>query len=68
MDTLERIAGLPAERIVEAHGSFATAACIRCRKSVSPSWIKERVQRGEIARCPASKCKSGLVKPDIVCT
>ena len=31
IDTLERMAGVTAENIVEAHGSFATSRCIDCR-------------------------------------
>ncbi|KAN0059954.1 Sir2 histone deacetylase Hst2 [Thecaphora frezii] len=70
VDTLERIAGLPAERIVEAHGSFASAACIQCRTPVEPQWMRTKVMAGEIARCESKACRKkgrpGLVKPDIV--
>ncbi|RCH78880.1 NAD-dependent protein deacetylase sirtuin-2, partial [Rhizopus azygosporus] len=31
IDTLERLTGLDQEYIVEAHGSFATASCIKCK-------------------------------------
>jgi len=34
IDTLERMAGVTADNIVEAHGSFATARCIDCRVTV----------------------------------
>jgi NAD+-dependent protein deacetylase SIR2 len=34
IDTLERIAGVKPELIVEAHGSFATSRCIDCKKPV----------------------------------
>lgn len=74
IDTLERLAGLPADRIVEAHGSFATSRCLRCKKTVEETWMREKCMRGEVAYCPDAKCKSktaggrgGLVKPDIVC-
>ncbi|CAO1616075.1 unnamed protein product [Sympodiomycopsis kandeliae] len=73
IDTLERLAGLPADRIVEAHGSFATSRCIRCKKKVAEEWMKEKCMKGEVAYCPDSTCrqrtdggKGGLVKPDIV--
>ncbi|EPQ29773.1 uncharacterized protein PFL1_02446 [Pseudozyma flocculosa PF-1] len=70
VDTLERIAGLPADRIVEAHGSFASAACIKCRTQVEPDWMRAKVMAGQIARCEAKACRKrgspGLVKPDIV--
>ena len=35
IDTLERIAGVQEDLIVEAHGSFANSRCIECRKAVS---------------------------------
>ncbi|ETS60728.1 hypothetical protein PaG_04631 [Moesziomyces aphidis] len=72
VDTLERIAGVSEERIVEAHGSFATSTCIACKHRVDPEWIRTKVEKGEVARCPRSKCpgrkrgEGGLVKPDIV--
>lgn len=74
IDTLERLAGLPEDKIVEAHGSFASSRCIRCKKSVAESWMKEKCMKGEVAYCPRKDCqkrthggKGGLVKPDIVC-
>ncbi len=30
VDTLERLAGIPANKIIEAHGSFATQCCVEC--------------------------------------
>jgi NAD-dependent SIR2 family protein deacetylase len=72
IDTLERIAGLDGDRIVEAHGSFATSRCIRCKKQVEPEWIRDKVMQGQVARCPQKSCQAktdgegGLVKPDIV--
>lgn len=77
VDTLERIAGVEADKIVEAHGSFATSTCIVCKHRVDDDWIREKVMKGEVARCPRDKCPGpgkkrgkgeggGLVKPDIV--
>ncbi|KAK0545698.1 Sir2 histone deacetylase Hst2 [Tilletia horrida] len=72
IDTLERLAGLPADQIVEAHGSFAESHCIRCGTQAEPEWIRERILRGEVAYCEMERCmrqgggQGGLVKPDIV--
>lgn len=76
IDTLERLAGLSEDRIVEAHGSFAKSRCIRCKKEVEQEWIKEKVMAGQVAYCPHSSCQKlqskgsnknmCLVKPDIV--
>ncbi|XP_076199709.1 NAD-dependent protein deacetylase sirtuin-3, mitochondrial isoform X4 [Aptenodytes patagonicus] len=32
IDGLERVAGIPPDRLVEAHGTFATATCTVCRR------------------------------------
>ena len=63
IDTLERIAGVEDDKIVEAHGSFATSRCIDCSKEFPSDEMKRTVEEKKIARCP--ECK-GLVKPDIV--
>lgn len=63
IDTLERRAGVPAERIVEAHGSFATNRCIVARCRAPAADISDMVLEKKIPRC--RKC-GGLVKPDIV--
>jgi len=70
IDTLDLIAGLPAHKIVEAHGSFASAHCLRCEREMSTDYVLQAgVRRGEIVRCPEKergKVCGGLVKPDIV--
>ena len=40
IDTLERVAGLPEEKLVEAHGSFHSAHCVNCRKEYAHEWVK----------------------------
>jgi len=63
IDTLERRAGIPTGKVIEAHGSFATQRCIKCKRSFSDTEMKEYVKEGRIPRCKTCK---GLVKPDIV--
>ncbi|KAK4135835.1 NAD-dependent deacetylase sirtuin-2 [Trichocladium antarcticum] len=65
IDCLERAAGIPAERIVEAHGSFAAQRCIECKLGFDAAVMRAFVARGEVPRCAAEGC-GGLVKPDIV--
>ncbi|KAG7088084.1 hypothetical protein E1B28_012115 [Marasmius oreades] len=69
IDTLERRAGVPAEKIIEAHGSFAKQRCVKCKTPFDDKKMKEMVmnfsQRKEIPRCERKHCR-GLVKPDIV--
>ncbi|KAG6868260.1 hypothetical protein C0993_005751 [Termitomyces sp. T159_Od127] len=72
IDTLERRAGVSAEKIVEAHGSFATQRCIDCRTPFDDDEMRDIVlskrapgQEVGIPRCKKEDC-GGLVKPDIV--
>lgn len=73
IDTLERIAGVSDEYIVEAHGSFAENHCIDCRAEVSKAdlisqmWGTTSVPtENKPAKIPKCKKCGGLVKPDIV--
>ncbi|KAG8214517.1 DHS-like NAD/FAD-binding domain-containing protein [Butyriboletus roseoflavus] len=63
IDTLERRAGVPEKKIIEAHGSFATQRCIECKRPYEDEKIKKAVINSTIPRC--EHCR-GLVKPDIV--
>lgn len=63
IDCLERVAGVPSEKVIEAHGSFATQRCIECKVEYPDELMREFVTRGDIPHCP--EC-DGLVKPDIV--
>lgn len=63
IDTLERRAGVPEKKIIEAHGSFATQRCIDCKRPYDDEKIKKAVINSAIPRC--ERC-NGLVKPDIV--
>lgn len=65
IDCLERAAGVPAEKIIEAHGSFASQRCIECKKEFPDDEMKTHVQNGAVPRCIDRTC-NGLVKPDIV--
>ncbi|KAJ8653592.1 hypothetical protein O0I10_010742 [Lichtheimia ornata] len=62
IDTLERLAGLDEDLIVEAHGSFATASCIECNVKADTEMLRKKVAEGVVARC--EEC-DGLIKPDI---
>uniref|UniRef100_A0A3Q2ZQI0 NAD-dependent protein deacetylase n=1 Tax=Kryptolebias marmoratus TaxID=37003 RepID=A0A3Q2ZQI0_KRYMA len=65
IDTLERVAGLEGNDLIEAHGTFHTSHCVSscCRKEYTLDWMKEKIFSDEIPKC--EKCSS-LVKPDIV--
>ena len=68
IDTLETIAGIPASKIIEAHGSFGSAECLRCRTAYTTDDIRPQIQRGEVVRCERAGCdgkKGALIKPKI---
>lgn len=66
IDGLEHLATISEEQIVECHGHFRTASCIKCNKSMDGDKCKDLILNGDgktPPQCP--KCKSH-VKPDIV--
>ncbi|XP_060923920.1 NAD-dependent protein deacetylase sirtuin-3, mitochondrial isoform X2 [Limanda limanda] len=63
IDGLERMAGIPPELLVEAHGTFATATCTVCCRKYEGQDLRPDVMSGRVPRCPTCH---GVVKPDIV--
>lgn len=65
IDTLERVAGLEGDDLIEAHGTFYTSHCVSfsCRKEYDLDWMRDQIFSEDVPRC--AKCSS-LVKPDIV--
>ncbi|KAK5168716.1 Sir2 histone deacetylase Hst2 [Saxophila tyrrhenica] len=63
IDCLDREAGVPGDKIVEAHGSFARQSCIECSMPYPEDEIKKHIEAKSIPRCESCK---GLVKPEIV--
>ncbi|XP_054828625.1 NAD-dependent protein deacetylase sirtuin-3, mitochondrial isoform X2 [Eublepharis macularius] len=63
IDGLERVAGIPADKLVEAHGTFASATCTVCRRSYPGEDFRADVMADKIPQCPIC---TGLIKPDIV--
>uniref|UniRef100_A0A1B6JNI0 NAD-dependent protein deacetylase n=1 Tax=Homalodisca liturata TaxID=320908 RepID=A0A1B6JNI0_9HEMI len=63
IDTLERVAGLPGDKIIEAHGTFFTSHCLECQKEYSVDWMKEKIFQDSVPTCVLC---NGVVKPDIV--
>jgi NAD+-dependent protein deacetylase sirtuin 2 len=43
IDTLDRIAGIDAEKIVEAHGTFYTGHCMDCREAHTMEWMRGKL-------------------------
>lgn len=65
IDTLEQVAGV--QKIIQCHGSFASASCLVCRHKVDCEAIREDIFRQVVPHCP--KCPDipfAIMKPDIV--
>jgi NAD-dependent histone deacetylase SIR2 len=62
---LEREAGVPDEKIIEAHGSFANQSCIECKSSYPKELMLKAINEKSVPHCLQEGC-GGLVKPDIV--
>ncbi|EEZ99804.1 NAD-dependent histone deacetylase Sir2-like Protein [Tribolium castaneum] len=55
IDTLEKVANI--EKVIECHGSFATATCTKCGHKVTADAIREIVLAQQIPLC--EKCHPG---------
>ncbi|XP_038873699.1 NAD-dependent protein deacetylase sirtuin-3 [Salvelinus namaycush] len=63
IDGLEKISGIPDEKLVEAHGSFATSSCHLCYTSFPAQEAKSAIMSDKVPVC--TFCQA-TVKPDIV--
>ena len=61
IDNLHQRSGLPAERVIELHGTATEAVCLDCGDRVAAEEVHRRVEAGE----PAPRCRrcGGLLKP-----
>lgn len=53
IDTLETLAGV--QRVLQCHGSFATASCLRCKTRVPGPTIEPFIMRQEVPVCAICK-------------
>ncbi|KAI1422545.1 DHS-like NAD/FAD-binding domain-containing protein [Xylaria sp. FL1777] len=58
IDNIEANAGILPEKLVQCHGSFATATCQRCGHKVRGDTIFDDIKGGRIPRC--GKCITAL--------
>jgi NAD+-dependent protein deacetylase SIR2 len=58
IDNIEANAGIKPEKLVQCHGSFATATCQRCGYKVDGETIFYEIKAGKIPRC--DKCIATL--------
>lgn len=57
IDNLEAKAGITPDRLVQCHGSFATATCVKCGFKVVGDSLFPEIKAGKIPRC--RKCTQG---------
>ncbi|XP_054475622.1 NAD-dependent protein deacetylase sirtuin-3 [Anoplopoma fimbria] len=63
IDGLEKLCGIPDDKLVEAHGSFATAACHLCYTAYPAEEAKHAIMNDNVPIC--TFC-AATVKPDVV--
>jgi NAD+-dependent protein deacetylase SIR2 len=51
IDNLEQLAGVKEEKLVQCHGSFATASCMCCGRQVPGDEIKQDILNGIVPKC-----------------
>jgi NAD-dependent histone deacetylase SIR2 len=65
IDGLEIDAGVSKEKILNAHGSWKTQRCLKCRVPYPDAKMKDAILGGEVPICDRDGC-GGTFKPDIV--
>ena len=53
IDNLESHAGILSDKLIQCHGSFATATCQKCKAQVKGDNILPELRSGTVARCSA---------------
>lgn len=69
IDTLEKVSGIPSEKVLLCHGSFATFSCLNCKTKVDGSEIQHEIKNKILPRCKVCDQAEGytnVMKPDIV--
>ncbi|KZF22318.1 SIR2-domain-containing protein [Xylona heveae TC161] len=59
IDNIEGLAGIRPEKMIQCHGSFATASCVRCKYNVPGEEIYEDLRAGRVAKCQRCTRTSG---------
>ncbi|CAB3375884.1 Hypothetical predicted protein [Cloeon dipterum] len=64
IDSLELFAGIPEEKVVEAHGTFRTSHCMNCKREYKLDWLKTQLATDDENFIPKCRSCKGVVKPD----
>ncbi|KAJ5732672.1 NAD-dependent protein deacetylase h.t1.c1 [Penicillium malachiteum] len=63
IDNIEANAGVRAEKMVQCHGSFATATCVKCNFKVPGDAIFDDIREGKVPECSACVESIATLKP-----
>ncbi|KAK6463724.1 DHS-like NAD/FAD-binding domain-containing protein [Scheffersomyces coipomensis] len=65
IDNLESYAGISSSKLIQCHGSFATATCITCKYQIKGEVIFDKIRNKEIPYCPkCTKTRNQLLRDD----
>lgn len=65
IDGLEEVAGVPADKVLWAHGNWKSQHCHKCNAEYPDDLMKKAIRSGEVPYCLKPGC-GGAVKPDVV--
>ena len=63
IDNIEGYAGIKSDKLIQCHGSFATATCQRCGHKANGDEIHDDIKAGKIPRCSACILRSQQIRP-----
>lgn len=66
IDGLELLAGVPHDKLVQAHGHMRTARCIACRAEAPIEDFNEAIRNRSVLHCKHCELPQNYIKPDIV--
>jgi len=63
-DGLHQRSGVPAEKVIELHGTWTRALCLECGRKYPSEDIQVRLEAGE--KVPTCEACGGIMKPDVI--
>ena len=63
-DSLHQRAGVPAEMVIELHGTWTRALCLGCGRKYPSEEVQVRLEAGE--KVPTCEACGGIMKPDVI--
>ncbi len=63
-DGLHQRSGVPAERVIELHGTWTRALCLTCGRKYPSEEVQIRLEAGE--KVPTCQTCGGIMKPDVI--